>query len=437
MTEIIPVVLILLVSLYQEFNKKVRRHSLRLPFVVLQILLFFYLLGPSIWNLIRTSAGDGLLGFIPSTPESAEKFRNILFPMIIATFLADRLAVHYLKISKLFIQDFTGARKTMTRESKILAIFLVVFPMFIWLAGEGGSILSRAEYLYSNGIPILLRLSGITHQVSVFTLAFLSFAIDRNHRALKGFCLVSFVWVILLLSKGSRTTILILSIALIYVWKMSHMRYQKVVTLLVGLVSLPVCVSAVFLAREEPHGILNLPTMLSRGWSETYGNESSQALNAMSRFISSIFNIVIIVPLSVDTISSDAIWANANPLISSISENSFDFSTNGVQRLFPYVWVPTSSAGALFGIVGFFGIFIITFVANLIQSIAFIYYRRTSTFPIYALISACYLAQNWSFLQYSTRPWFRMWWALLFSFGALLIWVFSRRLIERNHSLGA
>jgi hypothetical protein len=139
----------------------------------------------------------------------------------------------------------------------------------------------------------------------------------------------------------------------------------------------------------------------------------------------------------VDTISSDAIWANANPLISSISENSLDFSTNGVQRLFPYAWVPTSSAGALFGIVGFFGIFIITFVANLIQSIAFIYYRRTSTFPIYALISACYLAQNWSFLQYSTRPWFRMWWALLFSFGALLIWVLSRRLIEKKHSLGA
>jgi hypothetical protein len=185
----------------------------------------------------------------------------------------------------------------------------------------------------------------------------------------------------------------------------------------------------IFLSRNNVHGLLKLPENFFIQIDSTL-QIGTNFRETISLLLAALFTTIITVPLSIGTLNLEGILANANPLISNISSYSYDTTSNGVERIFPYSWVPASSAGTLFGVFGSLGVFAIFFI----MSASNMYCTSKSSWSIsgvcFKLAEISFFAQIFFYLQYSTRIWFRVFWAYWISFALGIIIM----VLERNHT---
>jgi hypothetical protein len=190
----------------------------------------------------------------------------------------------------------------------------------------------------------------------------------------------------------------------------------RVLVLISACVFLNFTTGIIYTSRVHSHGIFLLPSnLLSQIDSPLSIGASLQA--SVSVLSAALFTTVVTVPLSFGTLDLKGILANANPLISNISSYSYDTTSSGVERIFPYTWVPTSSAGTLFGIVGVGGIFSIFLLMSTANMICLSRASWRFSGVLFKLAEISFFAQMLFFLEYSTRIWFRVFWAFWICFG--------------------
>jgi hypothetical protein len=116
---------------------------------------------------------------------------------------------------------------------------------------------------------------------------------------------------------------------------------------------------------------------------------------------------------SIDQASGHVILANLNPLIGSGSD-AFAYSSQGIERLFPYTWIPLSSMGQIYGAFG--GLILIStfFTISSIAALSLVRRDEQNTLSVFSLLSvATYLVQFPLLFQYSSRIWLRVLWLML------------------------
>lgn len=178
------------------------------------LLILMYNFGSLAWNHIRSNVGDGYLGFLASTPANSYLFQKVMEPIIYGTGIP-LLLYFFLQL----IKPISTIKIDKAREEVIsrLELYLVYFPLGIYLLGQGTSLLSRSLYLQTNGVGFITRLSGVTNFVSfgILTLIILTKARLKKITVLFPLCL----WYLFLLSSGSRSSLIPLCILIIFFMK--------------------------------------------------------------------------------------------------------------------------------------------------------------------------------------------------------------------------
>jgi hypothetical protein len=381
-------------------------------------LSFLYIFAPRIWNLIRAKAGDGYLGFIEADPTKTHLFREVIAPLVITQFLFGTIG-RKIGIFRFDAVDRIRLNHTRKDNELVSIVFLVTF--FIFIIGEGSSIFSRETYLNLNGIGIFARLSGITTLASLGVLMLIGLT---NKRSLLATSLSFLVWYVFLLSKGSRSSLLACSFFILLLWVHSNSRIRRILLIFGYLIISKLSFFIIYFCRSEPHGLFRLPKLFLLSVRDSF-ELGLMNYDFILVLLGSILFVVILIPMSVGTLDLAGVIQNANPLISNISSRNYDFSSNGVERLFPYSWVPTSSAGVLYGAAGTFALFLLfsylsvtyLLVSRLSGENRFEYLRQ--------LVSVTYGVGLFFFLEYSTRIWFRMFWA--FNLAAIAYLMIKKR----------
>jgi hypothetical protein len=378
-------------------------------------LSFFYIFAPIIWNLIRAKAGDGYLGFIEADTAKTQIFREVIAPMVITQFLFGSIG-RKLNIFRLDARNRKRLTDTQDVDKLIFIVFLVTF--FIFILGEGTSIFFRETYLNSNGIGIFARLSGITTLASLGVLVLIGLA---NKGSLQATSLCLLAWYVFLLSKGTRSSLLACSFFVLLFWVHSNSRFRRILLFFGYLILSKLSFFIVYFCRGEPHGLFRLPKLFLLSVRDSF-EMGLMNLDFILVLLGSILFVVILIPMSVGTLDLTGVLLNANPLISNISSRTYDFSSDGVERLFPYYWVPTSSAGVLYGAAGTFALVALFSYLSIAYLLVSKLSRETRFDSLRYLVSVIYGVSLFFFLEYSTRIWFRMFWAFnLAAFAYLMI----------------
>ena len=166
------------------------------------------------------------------------------------------------------------------------------------------------------------------------------------------------------------------------------------------------------LSRGKPTGIIFIPRMFNDLISDLHTPNSM--VIAIGKALASITSWVPTVIASVGTISARKVLANMNPLIGTGSD-PYDFTSEGVERLFPYIWTPLSSLGQFYGIGGGLLIALIAFFTASFASMAFVYSKRDRLELFFSSAAAAtYFISFLILFQYSTRNWSRLFWTLIF-----------------------
>jgi hypothetical protein len=293
-----------------------------------------------------------------------------------------------------------------------LEMYFVYIPLGIYLLGQGTSLLSRSLYLQTNGFGFITRLSGVTNFVSF---GILSFIILTKTRWKKITILLPLtLWYLFLLSSGSRSSLIPLGILIVFFMKSISNFIVKTVVITSILILFSYTFQIILISRSQKIGLINLPTNANHvvfHYEEFFGS----GVNSFAAFLGGLLVVVLIVPLSVGSANYHTILADANPLISNISSQSYSAGSNGVERLLPYEWVPTSTVGTLYGVWGFFGIFVIIFSLTGLYILTLNFRTSKSKVLFFMMADTLYYVQFAFFLEYSARIWFRIFWAILLS----------------------
>lgn len=111
--------------------------------------------------------------------------------------------------------------------------------------------------------------------------------------------------------------------------------------------------------------------------------------------------------------SKGVILKNLNPLIGSGSD-SMSYSSEGLERLFPYIWIPLSSLGQIYGAFGGIALTLIMFLIATIAALSLYQGKRSDSLSVFSLLAVgTYLFQFPLFFQYSSRIWLRVLWLML------------------------
>ena len=408
--------IVIVFILINVFSKGKTFQKAPLVSIILVTLVILYYFGGLVWNQIRVEAGPGYLGFIYADESMINDFRAAIGPLIIAICLPYLLSVPLISTKRKIL--YSTVQKSFV--SDIFLNLIIAGTFLICILGEGTSILFRESYLSANGFPVFLRLSGITNLVGIAILASVFFFRSCKIRSWEFVLLLC--WFLILIGKGSRSALLPFLIVFVILLRTPISKLFKALLFLTSLVFLTYTTQIIFLSRQRTHGILMLPSNYFLQLDSPI-QSGSNFLGAVSILSAGIFTTIVTVPLSIGTLNLQGVLANANPLISNISSFSYDSTSNGIERIFPYSWVPASSAGTLFGVVGSFGIFAIFFLMSTANMFCISKSSWSISGVLFKLAEISFFAQVFFFLEYSTRIWFRAFWAfwLSFALGVLLL----------------
>ena len=396
---------------------------------ILQItLIVLYFFGSLVWNQIRIEAGPGYLGFISVDEVMFNNFKAAIGPVILAINLPYFVLI-FLNRSKL---DEPDSHVGISFVPNRLLNLVIILPFLICILGEGTSIFLRENYLSANGFPIFLRLSGITNLAGIVFLGSVFIYRKCNLFSWEFFLILS--WFLVLLAKGSRSALLPLFIFFAILFRAHFSRSFKFLLILSTAVFLPYVTEIIYLSRVRTHGILMLPSNLLQ--LDLPMNVGTNLMRTVSILSAGLFITIVTVPLSIGTLDLHGILANANPLISNISSFSFDTTSHGIERIFPYTWVPASSAGTLYGAVGSYGIFTIFLFLSSANMLCISKSSWSVSGVFFKLAEISFFAQIFFFLEYSTRIWFRAFWAFWLSFGIGVLMLIAEKSINRRSLYG-
>lgn len=379
------------------------------------LLAIFYFFAPIIWNSIRVKVGDGYLGFIEADSNTTNVFHQIIAPIIITKFFFGTIC----RLIGIFRFNMaTQIHPENMRDDRKLIFILFLLTLIIFIFGEGNSILLRETYLSTNGLGVFARLSGITTLASLGVLLMIGLASKRNLHAT---ILSLLIWYLFLISKGSRSSLLALSSLFILFFKNSRSKFRRIAIFFGYLIFFNLSFFIVYYSRSAPHGLLRFPKLFLLSINESFEKVLIN-YDLVQVLLGSILFAVILIPMSVGTLDLVSVLQNANPLISNISSQTYDISSHGVERLYPYIWIPTSSAGVIYGAAGTIALILIfSYMSFAILLVYKVSVESRFDFLRY-LVFVTYAVSLFFFLQYSTRIWFRMFWAFNLSvFTYLLI----------------
>ena len=390
--------------------------------LVCLVILFYF--GSDIWNLIRDDVGNGYLGFISSSPDFERIFREALSPVIYGIGLAS--IIHTLIRSGRF-EEQVNIKVPKSNEVMLYDKALIFIPIIIYILGQGTSLINREVYLQTNGIRFIARLGGVTNLVS---LGVIFFIINRAQVVKWRFTLLPMLtWFVLLISAGTRVAIVPLFLFVYWIFRNVHNWYGKFSLMMISIVLIKYSYELILLSRGYPGGLMRLPENFNHvifHYQEYFGHRS----NFFYSILGGIFTVVITVPMSVGTSNLESVLQNANPLISNISSKAFDTTSNGVERIFPYNWVPTSTAGVLYGAVGALLIFTIFFIMTMVHLSTLRDRTNSLRRGVFLVGRITFYCQFLFYLEYSSRIWFRIFWA--FWLSVLIGKLLSERHKERS-----
>ena len=377
----------------------------------------------SAWSVVKDAAGPGLLSFVTLNENQLHSLEQILFCIALGSFLGNFTLGRYIPL-----QDTFRVFDSMTRESKT-AKWVVSISLLIGYLAEGSSIFFRETYLSSNGIPILARTAGAILLPSLCLVAFVVLKSPSGSRnVLNNFVLgLGFA---LLLGKGSRAAVVLFVFYLILFLSSPYSRKSKVFLICASPLVLYFVFGLVLESRIGAHGIFLIPQNMF----EVIG--SINAFDLLKYALGLSLSWVIVVPLSLGTVTGDRLIQNLNPLLSS-GANPFDFGSGGTERLYPYRWVPASSAGQIYEVIGFIGMLAIFYILTLvIQGSLLLKQHQRGLSLMQISILGFYFFQFPIFLQYSSRNWFRV---LLLIFVIVFISLLSQtqrhsKKVEAQHA---
>lgn len=400
---------ILLVALIKNYNKI----SIAIPLLGGLLFSVSGLIAPILWEWSRKYTGLGLLSFMSISDSQTQTLREIFnWGAIGCAFSAGALAL-ILGTSKKSLQS--AAFKDFNYQTLVndrlgaQSVFLGFSTIILFAIGLGKSIFITTKYLESNGNSLALRIVS-SLVVAIIPILMLT---TRENRYAKINAILLFLIFLILLGRGSRlSTIIVVSVLASNALVKNRSLIGKFISFILIFVTFAAGIRLNNLARSGPTGVFSVPKMIARMLNDFSTNFDLYSL--LGEAMASLTSWVPIVIVSIGTIKKDLVFENMNPLIGAGS-NPYDYSSDGISILFPYLWTPLSTIGQMYGLGGGILICIISFLLGSLTGASFL--RRTGSRGNIALATASmatYIFQFLMFFQYSTRNWFRSFWVVIF-----------------------
>lgn len=358
---------------------------------------------PSIWNWSRQYGTPGLLPSHYLSESDISQF-YFLFSLIstgailsgtLFLFFPSRANWSQESISKTGLKDVKDSRSIPIIGS--LTLLLLIF-------GMGKSLLFNEEYLEFSGSQTLLRAANAILPAAIIALGFACF--DSKYKKLNAF-LLSCIFLVQA-SRGSRISMIVPLVVFSLLIIRSASILRKVSFLIVMVLSFQILVSMTFSARNSSSGLANFPSLISDAFKSTIQVEDYTP--SLGRMLASLSSWAPTVISSISESSSKVIIRNINPLIGT-GTDSLAYSSDGLERLFPYIWIPLSSLGQIYGAFGGLGLLLVVFLISITASLSLIPLKRANSLSVYSLLAvATYIFQFPLFFQYSSRIWIRVLW---------------------------
>ena len=371
------------------------------------VLMITGIITPTIWNWSRVFGTAGLLPSHFLDTDDTFKFRNLFLLASLGAILSGILFL-------LIAQKQTNSNHTNNlnsslskiRDSPIVPVLGGITAICLIL-GLGKSVLLNQGYLEFSGSQTLLRAANAILPAALISLGC---SIRESRHSRLNVALLCLLFLIQA-GRGSRV-ILILPIVLIVVFIDTALGItRKIILGLVFGFSELILMSLTFIARDSVGGVLNLPRLIYLGFINTLGGDG--LYTSFGRMCASLTSWAPTLIASIDQASGHVILANLNPLIGSGSD-AFAYSSQGIERLFPYTWVPLSSMGQIYGAFGGLILVLTFFSLSSIAALSLLQRNEQKTLSVFTLLSvATYLVQFPLLFQYSSRIWLRVLWLML------------------------
>lgn len=382
---------------------------------------------PVIWNWSRQY---GSVGLLPSHYLSSSEISQFyfLFSLLSTGAILNGIVFIILFNSRDLKSGFsskTGLRDV--RNARLIPI-IGALTLLLLIFGMGKSLLFNETYLDFSGSQTFLRAANAILPASIIALGFACF--DSQYRKLNT-SLLFFIFIIQA-SRGSRISLIVPLIVFLHLAVRSVSIFRRITFILVMLLSFQILVSLTFLARNTSSGLMKFPALFANAIETTIQVEN--LIPSLGRMLASISSWAPTVIASISESSSAVIIRNINPLIGT-GTDSFAYSSAGIERLFPYTWIPLSSLGQIYGAFGGLTVLLVAFFISAMASLSLIPSKRSSSLSIYSLLAvATYIFQFPLFFQYSSRIWIRVLWFMTL-LSCLHIWNLVKFKSKLNHHL--
>lgn len=394
-------------------------------------------LGPEIWNLTFSDASTGLPVFSPFNPQSAAIARRVFVIASLGPFLVGAL-VHFLSIRQRRSPSRADLGHFAQQVPVAPSLIFSGVVLLSWVAGQGSAAWSSSTYLGANGPTVLQHLANplVPIAVAAAAAAGLSSALRETPRRGHQFVSVCLLiaWWMLLTSKGTRQSAAVpIALGIVIVPLIKDFLLRLLLTVAAVWTSLATLQIAL-IARSAPHGLRNLSAMAFD--SRSVGPLGDASLWEPIAFLGkNLSGFVLVTALSVRRApDAGVLVANLNPLPRALGGGADSF---GVERLWPYEWVPLSTIGEIYGAWGAFELFLLMSSLALIAVVAAsgMGQGRTRTALSIAAIAITPLLAMF-LVQYSSRNAFRAAWLLVGIAVAQMVVTLARTRrykLEGNH----
>lgn len=324
------------------------RTSAALPPTVLSLIMLAIALGGPVWEWSKYAEGAGL----PPNVSAANFGESVAVRAFLWASIGAALgALLVPRGAHEFLRRRNSAVWTPPRALSVGLVAVSALSFVAWLIGSGPSFLRREIYTQSDGNGFLLRASfplGVI--VGLISMAAVAAQSDRLLRVLT--MTTSAIWFIGLTAIGSRTALafpLVAAVLVIHNEVKRRRIHPLAITFAMFLLALPMFTFGVVKqARSMPHGLLNLPNVVSTYISDSLASTDSLLL-PLKQLTASIYAAFPVAEQSARyDVGLNVLIANANVLPGTAQAME-------LERYWPYEWVPLCFAGTWYGAAGWAG----------------------------------------------------------------------------------
>lgn len=382
-----------LISLTAAVWLSVKRTSAAAAPAVLAAMMLLLALGGPVWEWSKYSAGSGL----PPTVKAAAFGES----QAVAAFLWASIGagLSALLVPPVPVHALPTRTAMPSRKVSIWVAVASTVAFVGFVVGCGPSLLRREVYLQTNGILFLFRASYPLGVVSAtLGIVLTSWQEDRKLRLF--LIATGVLWFIGPACIGSRTACAgpVVGSALIVYNEIRRRRLHLplIAAALALLATAVFTFSAVLKAREVPHGLLNVPSLVQVTASDMR-NSTDSILLPVKQLVGSVFAAFPVAEQSAHYgVDSGVLLNNANPLPGTSQSSD-------LERYWPYEWVPLAFAGEWYGAMGWVGQVFIFGALGWIFGLTMHNLQR-SRYRIISSLPMCYVALiDVLSIEYSSR----------------------------------